>query len=195
MNKGCKNVIYKEVYNMCSSRCNINMKIEIKENKINKEKNMDKIYNLLNKEIRNLEKSFYSDEEQLWELSIIKEEAEEIKKNIINKFFNNIVYKKFIDYKYRELYTKIFNNIKNINNKKIEDRDSIMFDFLSEIFSNIYDYTDIILNNFINETKNNNGNNYDTGEKIDIQKYSIIVNNKKYSNTKNIYKDNLGIAA
>ncbi|ELC8349140.1 hypothetical protein ACSW9N_13270 [Clostridium perfringens] len=183
MNRSYHNIIYKEVdimYGLIER--NMSFKINIKENKINKEKNMDKIYSKLIRELDHLKSEFQKDEEQLWELNLIEEEANEIKESIKKEILCNIVYSKFIDYKYAELYTKILNNIKIINDKDVNIRNRIMFDFLSEIFSNIYDYTNTVLSKFINEKKEqvSNSKKIDIPSKIQIKEEKYM--DKQYKN-------------
>lgn len=177
MNRDYHNIIYKEVNIMeMLIRESINLKVDIKRNSINKEKNMDKIYSKLIEELNFLKNIFKKDEEQLWELTLIEEEANEIKDTIKKDILCNILYSKFLDYKYGELYIKILNNINIINRKDANIRNEIMFDFLSEIFSNIYDYTNTILNKFINEKRKQNNNNkkIDISSKIQIKEEKFI---------------------
>ena len=172
------NLEYKEVFKMNEIRY-CNDKVEINSNRIYQEDNFKKIYDLVIVELRNLMKYLENNEEHLWELNCIKEEIEEVRNEINEEFLGNLIYSNYINSKYKELYKKIDNNVKNIKNKNEYERNMIMFDFLSEVFTSIYDYTKIIFNEFIRKERKKKINKVNK-VKILEKKSHLSTNNRSY---------------
>lgn len=98
---------------------------------------LDKIYKVLDSELDNIMSIYHNNKELIYELELIKEESIKIYNTLIQKKYNII-----LNSKYEQIYEK---NIKIIEYIKSKNDNSIMIDYLSEAYSNILDYSEIII--------------------------------------------------
>lgn len=97
---------------------------------------LDKIFKILNNELDLVTNDCGNNKELLYELGLLKAESN----NIYNKLVQ-MNYKIVLNNKYKEVYEKILKTTEYI---KSRNDNSVMIDYLNEIYTNIFDYSKTI---------------------------------------------------
>lgn len=97
---------------------------------------LDKIFEVLNKEL-DVVVNDCNNEELSYELNLLKSESVDIYNQLVN-----MNYKIILNNKYKDIYKKILKTIEYIKNR---NDNSIMIDYLNEIYINIFDYSNMIV--------------------------------------------------
>lgn len=97
---------------------------------------LDKIFKILNNELDIVINNYSNNEELLYELGLLKSESIDIYNQLVK-----MNYKIILNNKYKVVYKKILKTIEYI---KSRNDNSVMMDYLSEIYTNILDYSKTI---------------------------------------------------
>lgn len=97
---------------------------------------LDKIFKILNNELDIVINDYSNNEELLYELGLLKSESIDIYNQLIK-----MNYKIILNNKYKEVYKKTLKTIEYI---KSRNDNSVMIDYLNEIYTSIFDYSNMI---------------------------------------------------